>query len=250
MHPPAHVPRVCTLVNAGGPQHLRLLVQLCSMLIVGLSDWEQEREDRRRERLDKEAKDLRSLFELRGAELKARSAQLASASEKGDNLEDALRAQRLNTEKSLSELDTMRGRMLKAEGELQDQQGANASKLAENTERQVELRRTDQEIASVRQAAQQLSKLKEAQQKRLNVIDQERAVLNKDHETLKTQVPLEVDHSPVRSLAISGTCAPTQEQEHEPPGRHIRPPLPFPRGSPSRGLIPMAMLTAILQGLV
>jgi len=39
----------------------------------------------------------------------------------------------------------------------------------------------------VRQAAQQSSKLKETQQKRLNSIDQERADLSRDHETLKTQ---------------------------------------------------------------
>jgi len=148
---------------------------------------EQEREERRRERLDKEAKDLRTVLELRAAELKARNVQLSSANEKGDKLEDALRVQNFSTEKALLELETMKERMVKAEGGLKDQLSANAEKVAENVIRQAELMKTDQEIAKVRQVTQSSSKQKETQQKRLNMLDQERAELNRDHETLKTQ---------------------------------------------------------------
>jgi len=148
---------------------------------------EQEREERRRERLDKEAKDLRTVLELRAAELKARNVQLSSANEKGDKLEDALRVQNFSTEKALLELETMKERMVKAEGGLKDQLSANEEKVAENVIRQAELRKTDQEIAKVRQVTQSSSKQKETQQKRLNMLDQERAELNRDHETLKTQ---------------------------------------------------------------
>mmetsp|Transcript_9593 Transcript_9593/g.21709 ORF Transcript_9593/g.21709 Transcript_9593/m.21709 type:complete len:385 (-) Transcript_9593:1410-2564(-) len=148
---------------------------------------EQEREDRRRERVDKETKELRSLLELRGAELKARSAQLASASEKRDHLGDALRAQRTNTERGLVEVETVRARMVKLLAALDRQQNVNVTKIAENIARQVDLRRIDQEITNVRQAVQQKSKFREAQQKRLNIVDQERAGFIKFHETLNTQ---------------------------------------------------------------
>ena len=99
-----------------------------------------------------------------------------------------MHAQRANTDKALFDLDVMQNRMLQADRELRDQQSANASKAVENTTRQAELRRADQEVARVRQAILHSSKLKDAQQKRLNVIDQDRAELHRDHETLKTQV--------------------------------------------------------------
>jgi len=158
------------------------------------------------------------VLELRAAELKARSAQLTSANEKGDKLEDSLRAQRVSTDKALGELENMRGRLVKAEADLREQQGDNADRLAENTARQVELRRTDQEITRVRQAAQHSSKLKEAQQKRLNVIDQERADLNKDHETIKTQaasLEREIELEKRETVAAKKQAAELQQELEE-----------------------------------
>ena len=147
----------------------------------------QEREERRRERLDKEAKDLRTVLELRAAELKARSAQLTSASEKGEKLDDALRLQKAGTDKAQEALEATKERVLKHEAELKEQQAINQQRVAENAAKQAELRKTDQEITRVRQAGQTSAKLKEAQQKRLNVIDQERDDLQQQHESLRTQ---------------------------------------------------------------
>jgi len=148
---------------------------------------EQEREERRCERMDKEAKDLRTILELRVAELKARNVQLNSAFEKGDKLENLLHGQRSGTEKASFDLEAVNEHMLKTESELSIQLANNADDLAESAMRQAELRRTDADIAKIRQVAQSSSKHKEAQQKRLNTLDQERAELTRDHETLRTQ---------------------------------------------------------------
>lgn len=56
---------------------------------------------RRRERLDKEAKDIRSVIEMRTTELKARTAQLETATSKMDALGESLKAQRTKTDKSV-----------------------------------------------------------------------------------------------------------------------------------------------------
>lgn len=130
---------------------------------------------------------MRSVLELRAAEMKARSAQLATAMDKETKLEAMINSQRVHTDQALQELEGTKYRLSQAEGELKERQAANSAKVAENNELSEELKRVDQEISAQRSAAHKATKNKDALQKRLNVIDQERSDLKKDQESLKTQ---------------------------------------------------------------
>jgi len=148
---------------------------------------EQEREQRRRERLEKETKDIRSVMEMRATELKARAAQLEAATAKMEALGETLKVQKSKTDKTVRELDHAKTRLLKSETDLKEQLALNQTKQVENQARSSELRKTDSDIASLYQEVSRATKLKDAQLKRLKVIDSERQALKRESETIRGQ---------------------------------------------------------------
>jgi len=148
---------------------------------------EQERELRRRERLEKEAKDIRTVMEMRSSELKARASQLDVATTKSSNLEEGLKTQKGKTEKMVRDLEALKGKLTKAEADLKEQLVLNTSKLHDNAALQTELRQTDSEIAQLHQETLRATKQKDALLKRLKTIDSERVALKRESDTIRSQ---------------------------------------------------------------
>ena len=148
---------------------------------------EQERELRRRERLEKEAKDIRTVMEMRATELKARAQQLEQATTKQGALDEQLRTQKGRTDKMVRELNTSKDKLSKAENELKEQLSLNQTKVAENNQAQIELRKTDSEISQLYQEIMRATKQKDGTLKKLKTIDSEREALKRERETILSQ---------------------------------------------------------------
>jgi chromosome segregation ATPase len=148
---------------------------------------EQERELRRRERLEKEAKDIRTVMEMRATELKARAQQLEQATTKQGALDEQLRTQKGRTDKMVRELNASKDKLSKAENELKEQLSLNQTKVAENNQAQIELRKTDSEISQLYQEIMRATKQKDGTLKKLKTIDSERDALKRERETILSQ---------------------------------------------------------------
>jgi len=126
-------------------------------------------------------------MEMRATELKARAAQLEAATAKMEALGETLKVQKSKTDKTVRELDHAKTRLLKSETDLKEQLALNQTKQVENQARSSELRKTDSDIASLYQEVSRATKLKDAQLKRLKVIDSERQALKRESETIRGQ---------------------------------------------------------------
>ena len=73
---------------------------------------EAERELRRRERLEKESKDIKHLVENRAATLRTRNIQLAQSETNERRVNDALSRQKGATDRALRELELARARVV------------------------------------------------------------------------------------------------------------------------------------------
>ena len=178
----------------------------------------QERELRRRERLEKESKDIKTVMEMRATELKARSSQLDAAATKAHHLEENLKGQKGKTDKMVRELEATKGRLQKAEADLKEQLSLNQGKLAENSGLQAEVRRIDGEIGQLYQETLRATKAKDALLKRLKAIDAERAALKKESETIRSQgqsLEREIDVEKKEAASAKTQAAEVREELEE-----------------------------------
>ena len=178
----------------------------------------QEREIRRRERLEKESKDIKTVMEMRATELKARSSQLDAAATKAHHLEENLKGQKGKTDKMVRELEATKGRLQKAEADLKEQLSLNQGKLAENSGLQAEVRRIDGEIGQLYQETLRATKAKDALLKRLKAIDAERAALKKESETIRSQgqsLEREIDVEKKEAASAKTQAAEVREELEE-----------------------------------
>jgi len=176
---------------------------------------EGEREMRRRERLEKESKDIKTVMEMRATELKARTGQLEVASTKGASLEDSLRQQKGKTEKAARELEGTKGKLVKAEADLKEQLVLNGARQQENATLQGELRKTDGEIATLHQETLRATKQKDALLKRLKTIDSERTALKRESDTIRSQaqsLDREIDVEKKDAAAAKAQAAEVREE--------------------------------------
>ena len=155
--------------------------------IISTRRAEQDRELRRRERLEKESKDLKHRSGTIEQQLKSRAALLTQSQANEARAEDALARQKNATDKAARELDACRARIAERELARDEQQERNQAASAELAARQTELKRKDEEINLARQEVQRQMKQKEQQIKKLKVAEDETVELKKVQEALKGQ---------------------------------------------------------------
>jgi len=106
------------------------------------------------------------------------------------------------------ELDLAKGRLQKSETDLDEQLALNQTKLVENQAISNELRKTGSDIATLHQEVSRATKLKDAQLKKIKVIDSERQVLKREAETIRGQaVTLDREIDVEKKEATSATAA-------------------------------------------
>lgn len=123
--------------------------------IQGLKDgvaerkMEAERELRKKERMEKEMKELRLSLEARQSEIKQKQGQIQATEETSQRMEQLVRDSKLATEKVQKEYNQMNEKVQKLHHDLEEQIHTNTQLLAENSQKQVELKVKEDEIAQV-----------------------------------------------------------------------------------------------------
>jgi chromosome segregation ATPase len=147
-----------------------------------------EREVRRRERLEKEVKDVRHLTEARSVELRAKGDVLAKLATKLEVLEGQVRGQKGSTEQSLKELEASRARHAKLQQELEERLVQIAALRSENAKQQDELRRRDLEVDQCLQEIQKRAKERDFVVKRNKELDEGKVNLDRERDALRAAI--------------------------------------------------------------
>lgn len=149
---------------------------------------ESQREARKKEKTEKELKQAKNDLETRTAELKTKAGNLQRAQEDIAKLEQQLKEQRILNEKAMKDTDLLNARLTKVQQDF-DQQLLNCDQLAtENTQKAAELKAKEDEINGLKQDTVRLTKMREAIQRKLRTIEDQKMEVEQQKETLKGQI--------------------------------------------------------------
>mmetsp|Transcript_12291 Transcript_12291/g.30037 ORF Transcript_12291/g.30037 Transcript_12291/m.30037 type:complete len:870 (-) Transcript_12291:348-2957(-) len=155
---------------------------------------EAEREARKKERMEKEMKELRANLEARQGEIKSKQQQVSVTEEAVARLEGMLRDAKFASEKVQKEYNQLNEKVQKLHHDLEEQIHTNTQLLAENSQKQVELKVKEDEIAQIKAEALRVNKLREAAAKRIKALEDGREEVEKERDILKqTIASLEAD---------------------------------------------------------
>ncbi|KAG2452279.1 hypothetical protein HYH02_003303 [Chlamydomonas schloesseri] len=149
---------------------------------------EAEREIRKKERMEKEMKELRQQLEIRSSEIKQKQVQMTSTEEQVAKLEQMVRDSKAATEKVQKEYNMLNEKMQKLHHDLEEQIHTNTQLLAENSAKQVELKVKDEEITAIKQEASRVNKLREQTVKKTKQLEEQRVEVEKERDVLKSEL--------------------------------------------------------------
>ncbi|KAG2452283.1 hypothetical protein HYH02_003307 [Chlamydomonas schloesseri] len=149
---------------------------------------EAEREIRKKERMEKDMKELRQQLEMRTAEIKSKQLQMAATEEQVARLEQMLRDAKFATEKVQKEYNMLNERMQKLHHDLEEQIHTNTQLLTENSAKQVELRAKEEEISGIKQEASRVNKLREQTVKKTKQLEEQRVEVEKERDALRAEL--------------------------------------------------------------
>ncbi|KAJ8264307.1 hypothetical protein GJAV_G00147620 [Gymnothorax javanicus] len=149
---------------------------------------ESSREARKRERLEKEAKQLHSELEAKQQDLKVLNLQSQRSREEQLRLEQQLKEQRILNERAAKELEQLhvRNTKLQQEGE---QSALSLDQLSlENQQRTSDLKMKEEEVNQMHQEISKLTKMREAIQKKFRQAEDQKADVEQQRDMLKNQI--------------------------------------------------------------
>ncbi|KAF5837043.1 hypothetical protein DUNSADRAFT_4923 [Dunaliella salina] len=149
---------------------------------------EAERESRKKERMEKEMKELRVSLEARQSEIKAKQQQVAMNEESVARLEGMMRDAKFSSEKVQKEFNQLNEKVQKLHHDLEEQIHTNTQLLAENSQKQVELKVKEDEISQVKAEAMRVNKMREQTLKKIKQLDDSKAEVEHERDLLKQQV--------------------------------------------------------------
>eukprot|EP00884_Botryococcus_braunii_P003023 jgi/Botrbrau1/12721/Bobra.67_1s0084.1 len=143
---------------------------------------EVEREQRRKERLEKEVRELKSKIDAKQGELRSKAAATAAAEEQVHRMEQLLREAQATTDKVQKEYNAVSERVSKLQHDLEEQIHTNTRLLAENSSKAVALHLKEEAIASTRAEAAKVGKAKEALLTKLKSVDKQRSEAERERD--------------------------------------------------------------------
>lgn len=147
-----------------------------------------EREQRKKERLEKELKDLKDKLQQRHLEIEERKSELEKNAEHIQKLENRLTEQKMQTERAIREYEELDAKHRKLEEQLQEQIESNARVNAENMQQRFELGQKDEEIARVRGEQAKIIKMRDALQKKIKTLEDQKAEVERSKDELRDQI--------------------------------------------------------------
>ncbi|XP_024519422.1 cilia- and flagella-associated protein 58-like [Selaginella moellendorffii] len=149
---------------------------------------ESEREQKKKERMEKDIKDLKMSLEAKQNDIRVKQATLTENEEQVARLELALREQRQATEKAQKELDIVTQKVTKLHGDLEEQIHGNTQLLAENSQKQVEMKLKDEEIQVLKSEIARVNKIREATVNKLKGAEKAKEDVEKQRDSVKSDV--------------------------------------------------------------
>lgn len=149
---------------------------------------EGERELRKKERMEKEMKELKATLEQRTQEIKMKQSLVAQGEDQISRLEQMLKEQRASTDKAQKEYNALNEKVQKLHHDLEEQIHTNTQLLAENSQKQVELKVKEDEIQSIKMEAMRVNKVRENTLNKLKAVERQCADLEKQRSELKGDI--------------------------------------------------------------
>eukprot|EP00002_Diphylleia_rotans_P000333 TRINITY_DN10172_c0_g3_i1.p1 TRINITY_DN10172_c0_g3~~TRINITY_DN10172_c0_g3_i1.p1 ORF type:complete len:860 (+),score=260.50 TRINITY_DN10172_c0_g3_i1:63-2642(+) len=159
--------------------------------LIAAKKAESDREQRRKERLEKELKDLKTILENKQIEIKSKHSLITTNNEQITRLDHQLREQKTQMEKALKDLESLNQRTQKSQQELELQIHSNTQALAENTQRFVEIKTRQEDIARVKQETAKMEKMRENLLRKISHLEEQKT----ECERQKDQYKLEISHT-------------------------------------------------------
>ena len=149
---------------------------------------ESEREVRKKERMEKEMKELKSALEARQLEIKHKQSLVSSAEEQVSKLQSLIKEANQATDKVQKEYNLLSEKSMKLHHDLEDQIHTNTQLLAENSQRQVELKVKEDEIAQIKVEATRVNKIRESTINKMKNLEKMKGDVEKARDTMRTEI--------------------------------------------------------------
>jgi chromosome segregation ATPase len=155
---------------------------------IGSMKAEGEREVRKKERMEKEMKDVKSALEERQMEIKQKVALVAGADEQVAKLQGLLKEAQQNTEKVQKEYNLLSEKTQKLHHDLEEQIHTNTQLLAENSQRQVELKVKEDEINQIKVEAARVNKVRESTVNKMKNLEKTKGEVEKARDEMRGEI--------------------------------------------------------------
>uniref|UniRef100_A0A3B4WB06 Cilia and flagella associated protein 58 n=1 Tax=Seriola lalandi dorsalis TaxID=1841481 RepID=A0A3B4WB06_SERLL len=146
------------------------------------------REMRLKEKLDKEVKQLHTDMEAKTGDIKALNLQGQRAKEEQQRLEQQLKELKMLNERSNKELEQMQIKNTRLQQECEQLSSVKEHLSLENQQNANELKMREEEVTQMRQEVAKQTKMREAIQKKFHQMEDQKADVDVQRETLKAQI--------------------------------------------------------------
>ncbi|XP_048103061.1 cilia- and flagella-associated protein 58 [Alosa alosa] len=146
------------------------------------------RELRRREKLEKELRQLHADLDAKVADIKALTQQMQRSKDEQQRQEQQLREQRILNERATKELEQLQVRNTKLQQENEQHSTGLEQLILDNQQRSSDLKMKDEEVAQMRQEISKLTKVREATQRRLRLTEDQKLEVEQQRDMLKNQI--------------------------------------------------------------
>ncbi|XP_026787942.2 cilia- and flagella-associated protein 58 [Pangasianodon hypophthalmus] len=146
------------------------------------------RETRQKEKLEKELKQLLADFEAQQLEIKTLNAQCQHGDEEQQRMEQQLHEQKILNERVSKELEQLQVRNTKLQQENEQNLLSIEQLTYENNQRASEQKIEREEVSQMKQEIAKLTKIREATQKKLRLIEDQKLEVEQQRDTLKNQI--------------------------------------------------------------
>jgi len=147
-----------------------------------------DREARRKDRLERDVRDLKHTIERQQADILEKTVAIQSAEDHCKALETMVREAKASTDKVQKEYNSLTERAAKLHHELAEQSSANQTLLATNSSKAMELRAKEEEITAMKAEITRVTRVKDHTQKKVKSLEDEKAGVESARDDLRVAI--------------------------------------------------------------
>uniref|UniRef100_A0A8D0BN97 Cilia and flagella associated protein 58 n=1 Tax=Salvator merianae TaxID=96440 RepID=A0A8D0BN97_SALMN len=155
---------------------------------IQLRQNEASRDARKKEKVEREMKQLQMELESKVTEMKTMQQGMNKSKEELLKVEQQLKEQKILNERATKELEQCTARNIKLQVENEQHSLAIEQLMQENQQKTTELRAREDEVSQMRQEIAKLTKVREVMQRKLRVVEEQKTHAECERDTLKNQI--------------------------------------------------------------